>query len=206
MKRILTILALALVTATAAHAQFGVIGGFTSSTTSIDSKFLENAKNASLYHVGFAYKIKMGPFVALQPQIAYQMKGANLQDATSTGAINLESRSGYAEVSLGAQAGIDLLAFRPFIMLEPFLGYQVTGTETWDTLKEAKNKLEYGFGLGGGLELFNHVQLSIQWFKNLGNLYDGGKIKNNALSGLTSESLKDINNYTGLKITLGIFF
>ena len=45
MKRILTIVAL-FASIVSAHAQFGVMGGFTSSNTSINTKeIMENAKN-----------------------------------------------------------------------------------------------------------------------------------------------------------------
>ena len=49
----------------------------------------------------------------------------------------------------------------------------------------------------------NHFQITVQWFKNIGQLYDGGKFNDYAdvLSGL-----KDVKNYSGVKITLGMFF
>ena len=33
-------------------------------------------------------------------------------------------------------------------------------------------KVEYGVGLGAGVELFSHLQLSVRYFWNLGNVYD----------------------------------
>ena len=48
MKKIIAIIALALGFATAANAQFGIVGGFTSSSTSIDTKdAMANLKGVS---------------------------------------------------------------------------------------------------------------------------------------------------------------
>lgn len=224
MKKLFTVLALVLATAVAAHAQFGVIGGFTSSKTSLDTKdVMNNFKNVSLYHAGIAYKIKMGPLFELQPQLAYQVKGANLENVKSVGDVSaqlqtLETRTGFVELSLGAQLGLDLALLRPFALIEPFIGYAVTGSENFQgvitgddaernqALMEVKNKLEYGFGVGGGVELVNHVQISVQWFMNLGNLYNEGKVDGNAALTFIAANCKDIKNYNGIKLTVGIFF
>ena len=227
MKRILTVIALMVVSATMAHAQLGIIGGVTLSDTNLDTKnIMENAKNVNLYHVGVAYKADMGMGFALQPALSYQMKGANLQetlDASDPTAVpgTLETKTGYAEFSLGIQFGIDLLAFRPYIFAEPFVGYQLTGNEDFRNaattaaydedqrnaaIQEAKNKLEYGFGVGIGVDLLSHLQLSVQYFMNLGALYQDGNIDGNAMWNAVKGSYKDINNYQGVKVSLALFF
>lgn len=221
MKKILTILALAFATATVANAQIGIIGGFTSSNSSADLKNLSGElKNVSLYHAGVAYKFELGNFFVIQPQLAYQVKGAALNEAI--GGLDLSSfqtKTGFVELSVGLQGGVDLMAFRPFILAEPFIGYAVTGTEnfadengkyTIDTfskgINEAKNKLEYGFGVGGGIELLNHVQISVQWFMNLGKLYDNDKLVADPITAVEAADLKNLKNYQGIKVTVGLFF
>ena len=83
MKKILTLLVAVLATASVAHAQFGIIGGFTSSKTSIDTKNIsENFKGVSLFHAGIAYKVKLPLGFAIQPALTYEMKGANLERDT----------------------------------------------------------------------------------------------------------------------------
>lgn len=225
MKKIIAILALALATATAASAQIGLIGGFTSSKTTLDVNNLQaELKNVNLYHVGLAYKVEIGNYLAIQPQIAYQVKGASLEENLSSGSASatlasLQTKTGYAELSLGLQGGVDLLAFRPFVLVEPFVGYAVTGNETITSggavtsdsinaaVKDAKNKLEYGFGVGGGIELLDHVQISVQWFMNLGKLYNGDKLDTSSLTAVMNEvALKDVKNYQGIKVTVGLFF
>jgi len=237
MKKILTIVALSLATAVAAHAQFGIMGGFTSSSSFVDTQnAMGNIKNVNLYHAGIAYKIKMGPVFVLQPALAYQMKGANLhqtvsniqlgQESVANVVNSFESRTGYVELSLGAQVGLDLLAFRPYLLVEPFIGYAVYNSEIYNysgealrnlvsidqtedytsLLADAKNKLEGGFGIGAGVELVHHVQLSLQWYMNLGNLFNDGKLNETQLMDNLKNNYKDIHNYHGLKLTLGVFF
>ena len=119
------------------------------------------------------------------------------------------------ELELSAQLGLDLLAVRPFIMLEPFIGYDVTPGErlnggitgaTSDEinkyLRDAKNKFEVGFGVGGGIEVMRHVQVSVQWFMNAGKLFNEA----DTILKTVASNYKDIKNYQGLKVTVGIFF
>jgi len=214
MKKLFLCIALVLAAMATANAQFGVIGGWTSSNTSTDGNWKPDTKSMSLYHVGVAYKIKMGPIFSAQPELSYQVKGATLKDNFR----NLSTRSGYVELGLGLQLGVDLLVFRPFFLFEPFIGYQVYGSDDYNIftygmdmepfrsyLRDAKNKFEGGFGVGGGLELMNHFQISVQWFKNIGQLYSGDKLSASAVEAVVSD-LKDVKNYSGVKITLGMFF
>lgn len=228
MKKILTIAAL-FASMFAAQAQVGVMGGFTSSRTSINTKdIMENAKNISLYHAGVFYKFNLGAGFAVQPSLSYQVKGATLEDNLTVGDLKvagetLETKTGFIELGAGVQWGIDLLAFRPFVFAEPFIGYGLTGTEKFDYTEyfagnkidseklnaaadNVKNKLEYGFGIGAGVEIASHIQLSVQWFKNLGTLYNEGKVDGEAIMTGVKENYKNIENYNGIKISLGILF
>jgi len=47
-------------------------------------------------------------------------------------------------------------------------GESKTAQQTWDNVK---TRAEYGFSLGAGLELIKHVQVSVKYFWNLGNIY-----------------------------------
>jgi len=217
MKKLFLTIALALLTFTAANAQFGIIGGFTSSSTKLPkgTNWSAEVKNAPLWHAGVAYKIGMGPFFTLQPQLVYQTKGSKVND----GARDFKSQAGFVELELSAQLGLDLLMLRPFIMLEPFIGYDVTpgeilnGSITGITsdevnkyLRNAKNKFEVGFGVGGGIEVMRHVQVSVQWFMNAGKLFNEDKLAADTVMKAIATNYKDINNYQGLKVTVGIFF
>ena len=228
MKKILTIVAL-FASIFAAQAQIGIMGGFTSSNTTVDKKdIMENAKNISLYHAGVFYKMNIGAGFAIQPSLCYQVKGASLKDNIEVGDIkvaseNLETKTGFIELGAGVQWGIDLMAFRPYAFVEPFIGYGLTGTENFDyteyfagskldseklnaAAQNVKNKLEYGFGIGAGVEIASHVQVSVQWFKNLGNLYNEGKIDGEEIMTAVKDNYKNVDNYSGIKVTLGILF
>ena len=226
MKKILTIMAVALASMGIAHAQLGVIGGFTSSKTSLDSEdLIANAKNVSLYHVGAAYRVNCGGGIVVQPALTYQVKGAALNEiVTSSNLGSLETKTGFLEFSTGLQLGLDLLVFRPFVLFEPFVGYALTGSETLSvatpadetrismedinkSLNDAKNRLEYGFGVGGGVELMNHLQITVQWFMNLGQLYNDDKLDGEViLSAVRTAGVNDIKNYQGIKVSAAIFF
>lgn len=231
MKKLIAIAVIALAGTVAAQAQsFGVIGGFTSSNTSINTKdALANLKNVSLYHVGAAVRWELGNIFAIQPQLAYQVKGSNLGQTVADGTYQdlsnaFYSKTGFIELSAGLQAGLDLLAFRPFVLVEPFVGYAVTGTENFDQVatglvgasasredvdalvNDVKNKLEYGFGIGGGIHVLDHFQVTVQWFMNLGNLYNNNQIDAAQIEQSIKDSYKDIKNYNGIKVTVGFFF
>ena len=111
--------------------------------------------------------------------------------------------------------GPDLLAFRPFLFVEPFVGYGVTGQETVGAstpsekysaaLTQAKNKLEYGVGAGIGLEITSHIQLSWQLYRNFGALYTEDGLAVSDLS-VVNYLYKGLKNYQGMKLSLAILF
>lgn len=215
MKKLLLSLVLTLGMLVTANAQIGIIGGWTTAKAPVSaSEVLESAKNASLFHAGLAYKFELGPVFTLQPALVYQGKAASVNVAATedASAQSLYSRSNFLELEVGAQVGIDLLALRPYLLFEPFIGYDLSAFNTLaddvnsgvsTVLNNAKNKLEYGFGVGAGIELVNHVQLSVQWFMNLGKLYNGEKL---TVGEQDYSQFTNLKNYQGVKLTLGLFF
>ena len=210
MKRIITLVAVAaasLLMASQAHAQFGIIGGITSSKTDM-SAAVDDVSNIALYHAGITSKANLGLGFAIQPSLIYQVKGAAIKDINkTTTSEDFQLKSGYVEVPVSIQWGPDLLAFRPYVFAEPFVGYQITSSDKGNAdisswADQAKNKLEYGFGLGGGLEIASHLQISAQWFKNLGTMFgEGAKSPDAAWS-----EIKDVKNFQGIKVSLAILF
>ena len=213
MKKIFVLAALFASVAVASAQQFGVKGGLTLSTMNGAAAPKDN-KAMALYEAGILYKADLGAGFAIQPALAYQVKGATLKQNN-----DVTSKTGFVELSVGAQWGPDLLAFRPYVFVEPFIGYGVTGSESLTisgtslsvneinkALQEnAKNKLEYGVGAGLGLEIASHVQLSCQLFQNFGKLYKESELDSGTLVSIKS-SYKDLKNYQGVKVTLAILF
>ena len=202
MKRILTLIAAvaaSMILAAGAHAQFGFLVGLTSSSVKMAS-----SDAISLYHAGLTYKINLPSGFAIQPAVLYQVKGANVGQLGTATDEDFKVKTGFVEVPLGLQWGPHLAAFRPYVFAEPFFGYRVSstdrGNETFrDWASQAKNKFEYGFGLGAGLEISDHLQLSVQWFNNLGAMFSKP-----AESG--AESLGKVKNFEGIKFSLAILF
>ena len=202
MKRFLTLVAAvaaSMILAAGAHAQFGFLVGLTSSSVKMAS-----SDAISLYHAGLTYKINLPSGFAIQPAVLYQVKGANVGQLGTATDEDFKVKTGFVEVPLGLQWGPHLAAFRPYVFAEPFFGYRVSstdrGNETFrDWASQAKNKFEYGFGLGAGLEISDHLQLSVQWFNNLGAMFSKP-----AESG--AESLEKVKNFEGIKFSLAILF
>ena len=216
MKKILVIAALFASVMAASAQQFGVKGGLTLSTVGGADNPKEN-KDVALFEAGVVYKADLGAGFAIQPALGYQMKGAKFtQNSTQN---TVETKTGFVELSVAAQWGPDLLAFRPFVFVEPYIGYAVTGNESLTNRngtsagdkintalqKEAKNKFEFGAGAGIGLEITRHIQLSCQYFNNFGKLYKEDRLYKDDLSGIKS-SYVNLKSYQGVKVTLAVLF
>ena len=196
MKKVFVLIAL-FASMAVAHAQFGVIGGLTVSDMN-GANNVDDVKSTTLYHAGVLFKMDLGAGFAVQPALTYSVKGSTIHE--NVGALDniYESKTGFVELGLAAQWGPDLLAFRPFLFVEPFVGYGVTGKElSSQRIEEAKNKLEYGVGAGIGLEVASHVQLSCQVFRNMGQLYQQDKVPT---------PHNHVKSYQGLKLSLAILF
>ncbi|MCR4823864.1 MAG: PorT family protein [Bacteroidales bacterium] len=178
MKKLLVIVA-SLLVAVSAHAQLGVVAGITSSKSDLKSAIGDlQGKNITQYHVGLTYKLDLG-LIAIQPSILYNMKGTSF-DYTNIASTQLDFKTGYLEVPVQLQAGVDLGIARVYGFVEPFVGYAISnagslnGTAIKDlNWENVKSRLEYGVGLGAGVELIKHVQVAVKYFWNMGDLYGG---------------------------------
>lgn len=179
MKKLAVVVATLLVCVTS-HAQLGVVAGLTSSRSDIKSAVSEY-KEINQFHAGLCYKITLGGCFAIQPAVIYNMKGSRIADISNIiKDANLEYKTGFVEVPVQLQLGLKLgnLA-RLYGIAEPFAGFAVKNTvnaggssqNTWDNIA---NRLEYGLGLGAGVELFSHVQVSCRYFWNMDDLYSDG--------------------------------
>ena len=175
MKKFIVIVA-SLLIAVSAHAQLGVVAGITSSKATIDAA-LSDVQNITQYHVGLTYKIDLG-IIAIQPSLIYNVKGAKIAEFKAVGDIStFDYKNGYLELPVQIQAGLNLGVARIYAIAEPFIGYAITnstqssnGNKIDVKWNEVKNKLEYGVGVGAGIELIKHVQVSARYFWNLGNV------------------------------------
>ena len=174
MKKVI-IAAAALLISFNSFAQFGIIAGLTSSSTNIKSAYADlESKSIALYHVGVTAKFDIGGVFAIQPSLIYNVKGAKMAEF-DLGTIDF--KTGFIELPVQIQAGVPIGSLlRIYGIAEPFIGYAVSnkieGIDLGDKWKNVSSKFEYGVGLGAGVELFSHLQVSVRYFWNLGNVYD----------------------------------
>ena len=206
----------ALFVAASASAQIGISAGLTSSSTTLDGAYADVVSGAvNQYHVGLTYKIGIGNLLAIQPSVLYNVKGSNfnVEDLTST---SLNFKTGFVEVPVQVQLGFGLGTLaRVYALAEPYVGYAITNEvttksaiaaaantqQTWDNVK---NRLEYGVGVGAGVELLRHLQVSVKYFWTLSDLYGLQDAKlDNIINSLSNINMKNAN---GVAATVTILF
>lgn len=220
MKKIIAIAAAALLTvAASAQIRLGVVGGITTANTDIEHFDPSTVNN---YHVGLALKVG-GDFLSFQPAVVYNVKGTSFDQVLAGQKLNtVDAQFGYLELQGQFQIGVSVLGLaRVYGLAEPYVGYGLTNEiqdsiqsglkndpikDNWDYV----NKLEYGFGVGGGIELLNMVQVSAKYYWDLGKLYNGQSLSNEDALNTALESYKaafeNKTAFSGLVISAAIFF
>lgn len=203
MKKLITLAVVAfaaLLLAGQASAQhnFGIIGGVNFSSTNV-REF--NRGTMTQYHAGLTYRAKLPYGFSIQPSLLYQVKGAK----TTSGGLDSDTNVGYLELPVSFQWGPDLILFRPFVDVTPFVGYglnnkywsQVAGyvNNAWGGL----NRWEYGVGAGLGLDIWK-FQLIARYNWNLGDLSKDASLSNIA------QTFKDGKNFGGVSLSLALLF
>ena len=215
---VIVLVAMTLALTAGAQPRMGVLAGFTSSKASV-SEF--EASTVSLYHAGVAFNFPLGMGFAIQPQLTYQVKGTSLDQINSVQDIDVQDmdlKVGYVEAPVQIQWGPDLLAFRPYVFAEPFIGIGVNmhskyaaGETVLERLSnQFKNadlrRFEYGLGLGFGVD-FWRMQLSGRYFWNFGSLSaDGGTVDSEYIGNTVKSAFKDKRNFNGMSVSLAYFF
>ena len=145
------------------------------------------------------------------------MKGSVVEDAYENGSA-LDLKTGYLELPVSFQWGPDLILFRPFLDVTPFVGYGLNNTMSGyssesNTVYEVKNqwnvlnRLEYGLGLGVGIDIWK-LQVIGRYNWNFGALLDaGGTLPDmeNVMSNIKSSVFKG-NNFGGMTLTVAFLF
>lgn len=201
MKRILMIAAILLAGLTAADAKsgLGVKAGLNFSNIKDVS-----AGSFTGYQAGIAYNLDLPLGFSIQPSLAYSVKGASLgaEDVATT-----DFSIGYLEFMASVQWGIDLLVLRPFLDVTPFVGYGVNGNgalkELWKG--DAMNKLEYGLGLGAGLDVWR-FQVVCRYNWNLGGLMNVADMADDGFGATDAYKTLKNANFGGVTLTLAYFF
>lgn len=176
-----------------AHAQLGVMAGVTSSESNFKSAWAE-AENITQYHLGLAMRFPVASVFSIQPAVIYNIKGQQIGAVLDGSDFHADFKTGFVEVPVQLQLGFDINGFRPYVFTEPFVGYAVTNqskerfgetvqdvtasepVEAKTDWNNVKSRIEYGVGLGVGIDLLNHMQISVRYFWNKGPLYNNDAI------------------------------
>lgn len=232
MKKLILALS-ALLLAVSANAQLGIVAGVTSTKTNLDEAYKDIAEtmNVDQYHAGLVYNLNLPLGLSLQPGVVYNMKGqslaSNIKDLKGDKHdVTINTKTGYLEVPVRVAWGIDLGLFKPYVFAEPYLGYAIN-TETTTEIKDAaaaeilnstmgtqlesknewdaRNRLEYGVGLGAGVRLLKFASLSVKYFWEFGNLYKEGEKSPNISTEQMVNAFKE-QKASGIAASLTIYF
>ena len=164
MKRFIIVITLCVMTFWGSHTSmargFGITGG--ASFTGIRDV---TSGLTTGYHAGMTYKFDLPFGFAIQPSLLYHAKSSMVEDAYENGD-PLDLKAGYLELPVSFQWGPDLILFRPFLDVAPFVGYGLDSNISWDILQ----RLEYGVGLGVGLDIWK-FQVIGRYNWNFGPLF-----------------------------------
>jgi hypothetical protein len=204
MKRILTVVLAALMLtgiSASAQAKWGVTAGLNFNT----SKFSEvDVKARTGWSVGGTCLVDLPLGFSVQPSLLYHQKGANITNEVS-------QSMGFLELPVSVQWGPDLLIFRPFLDVTPYVGYalsnkfsaSVAGIVLSDEGWKGKERFEYGLGLGAGVNVWK-LQFIARYNWNFGSLYnvEGWDDIKPHLKDLNSKS----ENFGGVTLSLAFLF
>lgn len=207
MKRLLAIIAAGLISLAAVSnvnaGNFGVLGGANFSSMSLEEL---NAGTMTQWHVGMTYKFNLPLGFKIQPILMYNVKGARIGSEL----LNSDLSVGYLELMASCQWGPDLLLFRPYVEVCPFVGYGINGswgsvTDIWNG--DGLNRAEYGVGLGLGFDIWR-FQLTGRYNWNLGSLSAAPELSEKGLFGAFGQAYNKLNdsNFCGFTLTLAYFF
>ena len=152
---------------------------------------------------------------ALQPSLLYQMKNSAIEGVFA-GEEKFDYRMGYLELPVSLQWGPDLLLFRPYLDVTPFVGYGLHNRLSGSFLGEDRSfrnkwegisRLEYGLGLGAGVEIWK-IQVTARYNWNFGSLFDAGGNAPGAseIWNTAKESVLEGKNFSGVTLSVAFLF
>lgn len=167
----------------------------------------ESVSSHTGFNAGLAFSFDLPVRgLTIQPELNYVSKGALFR-----GESDIHFKTGYIELPVNIQAGLDLILLRPYIMVSPYIGYAVykqPGFLDWNSI----NRFEYGIGVGGGID-FWRLQLQVKYNWNIGSLVrnkDRGGDQAGETSGnmVPSDFLGSVRegNFRGLEVSIVFFF
>lgn len=199
-----------------AQHHFGITGGVDFSYN--DAKEYGVGQKTS-WHAGLTYQSNLGLGFSIQPSLLYHVKGARTRDFVE----DVKNKTydfaiGYLELPVAIQWGPDLLFLRPFVEVTPYIGYgltnavvttdtpikgsakpEQTSTTDWNLL----NRLEYGVGVGAGIEVWKlQIVARYNWaLSPLGKNPTPGEVVDNVLA-----TFKNNGNIRYVTLSVSLLF
>lgn len=195
---VLAALALCCISASA-QAKWGVTAGLNFNT----SKFSEiDVKAKTGWSAGATCLVDLPLGFSIQPSLLYHQKGANITN-------EIAQNMGFIELPVSVQWGPDLLVFRPFLDVTPYIGYALSNEVTTPLADfkfsswQGKERFEYGLGIGAGINVWK-LQVIARYNWNFGSLYnvEGWDDIKSELKGLSAEN----ENFGGVTLSLAFLF
>lgn len=192
-----------------AQIRYGVIGGATFSKLSNTDLLGENMTQ---YHAGATVQVKLPLGFSIQPSLIYNVKGSKVGLPDVPDSPRADFTVGYLELPVSVQWGPDLLLFRPFLDVTPFVGYglnnklssgDVVTRNSWSG--NGVSRWEYGLGVGIGLEIWK-FQVIGRYNWNFGSLVN---FKEDLESGGAFDAVKNSfgrANFGGFTLTAAFLF
>lgn len=192
-----------------AQIRYGVIGGATFSKLSNTDLLGENMTQ---YHAGATVQVKLPLGFSIQPSLIYNVKGSKVGLPDVPDSPLADFTVGYLELPVSVQWGPDLLLFRPFLDVTPFVGYglnnklssgDVVTRNSWSG--NGVSRWEYGLGVGIGLEIWK-FQVIGRYNWNFGSLVN---FKEDLESGGAFDAVKNSfgrANFGGFTLTAAFLF
>jgi hypothetical protein len=192
MKKVLVVIAVAILTVGAAQAQFkfGVRAGLNLTNQKLSSSGISISPDSKAgFQIGVVGDLSVSDALAIQPGIVFATLGCKLGDTKTS--LN------YIQVPINVQYKFDLGSVQLFPQAGPYLGFAIGGKYKEDgesmDLKIGNDELEddykafdFGLGIGAGIQFAKSFQAVVGYNFGLINIDPAGgsdyKVKNNGLA------------------------
>lgn len=176
--------------------KFGIKGGLNFNSIKDLSTDVNESWNSKIgYHAGITAQFKIPVIgLAIQPDLLLMRQESEMTNQPDN-TVTID----YLTLPLNLQLGLDLLLFRPYITVSPYLSYalQKDGIlldAEWKDL----NRIDYGVGVGVGFDFWK-LQVVGKYVWGFGTLQEAGA---NSIQGISlSDATKE-----GFQLSLAIFF
>jgi hypothetical protein len=203
-KKVLIVIAVAILTAGSAQAQFkfGARAGFNMTNFSISSNDEVKPKFKPGFQVGVVGDYSVSEAFAIQPGLVFATQGTAYKGEGWKETITLN----YLQLPINAQYKVDLGAPKLFLQAGPYLGYAMSGKRKWKDGSESGSRkikigsgddaegkaFDFGIGVGAGVQ-FANIQAALGYNIGITNIS-------------TSKDKEDSMKNNGLFVTLTYLF